>query len=260
MNGTKLLWLFLLISLNALSQNAGTTSIKFDEEEYDFGKVKINTKVSHVFYFTNTGKKPLKLLKVTSSCGCTTPQWDSIPVAPGKRGSITVLFECFPLEKVFSKTITIESNADHKTNFLDIKGSCYDEYKAQKERYKIPSGRLLFETIHIDFDKIYNNNTQVQRQINFFNNSDDTITVNGFQVPEYIECASAPNVIHPHKEAVIYINYNATLNKTFGFKLDKLKMLTNDKDLPDKFLAVSADIQEYFDTTYQNNARIFLKE
>lgn len=260
MRSIIILLTLLFFSTFIFSQEQGATTLKFDEEEFDFGDVKINAFTSHVFYFTNTGRKPLTLRKVTSSCGCTTPQWDSLPVAPGKKGSITVLFQCFPLEKKFTKTITIESNAEPTKNFLDIKGACIDIYKTQKEKYKLPAGSFLFDNTHINFDKLYNNETLTQMQMSFFNNSDDTISIFEFRTPAHIQCAAQPNIVLPHAEARVLINYNASLNPILGFKLDRFHMLTNDKDMPDKTLFVSAEIMEYFDTTVQNNAVLFLKE
>ena len=40
--------------------------------EYDFGKVKEDTDNPAVFKVTNTGKNPLVIEKVSTSCGCTT--------------------------------------------------------------------------------------------------------------------------------------------------------------------------------------------
>lgn len=255
-----LLILLIFFSEMIYSQKNAISTIKFETEEFDFGDIKINERTSYTFYFTNTGNTTIKLKNVTASCGCTTPQWDSLPIAPGKKGSILVVFQCFPLEKTFNKFITVESNAEPSTNHLEIKGKCIDIYKSQKLKYTIPSGRLLFDVTHVNYDKIYNNVTLKQKEIRYFNNSEDTITVYEFSTPPYLICASAPNVILPYREGVIFMNYNASLNPTFGFKMDKFKMITNDKDFPEKTLFVSAEILEYFDTSMQNNATIFLKE
>lgn len=257
---TVLIIFFLVLMESGWSQTTSKATIKFDEEMFDFGSVVISVKTAHEFYFTNTGKKPINLKKVTASCGCTTPQWDSLPVQPGMKGKIIVFFECFPLEKSFDKSITIESNAEPSIQVLEIKGRCVDPYKTQKSRNTLPIGRLLFGQTHVNFDKIYNNVTLKQKEISFFNNSDDTIKVDEFQTPAYLLCAASPSVLLPHQEGVIYLNYNATLVNEFGFKLEKFKMITDDTDFPIKWLTVSADILEYFDTTHQNNATLFLKE
>ncbi len=257
---TSFLLFFVCTPFLSYTQNHSGASLNFEEDKFDFGNVKINTKVSHIFYFTNTSKKPLRLKKVTASCGCTTPLWDSTLIAPGSQGSITVVFECFPLEKIFSKTITVESSAESTLYYIDIRGKCVDIYKATKEKFSQPLGKLNFESTHSNFDFLYNNSSLVQKQLQYFNASDDTIVVYEFNTPSYIQCASSPNIILPHQLGSVIINYNASMNPDFGFKLDKIVMRTNDLEMPDKLLYASADILEYFDSTIQNRGHILLRE
>ncbi len=257
---TSFLLFFVCTPFLSYTQNHSDASLNFEEDKFDFGNVKINTKVSHIFYFTNTSKKPLRLKKVSASCGCTTPLWDSTLIAPGSQGSITVVFECFPLEKIFSKTITVESSAESTLYYIDIRGKCVDIYKATKEKFSQPLGKLNFESTHSNFDFLYNNSSLVQKQLQYFNASDDTIVVYEFNTPSYIQCASSPNIILPHQLGSVIINYNASMNPDFGFKLDKIVMRTNDLEMPDKLLYASADILEYFDSTIQNRGHILLRE
>jgi len=251
---------FIFFLGRSLAQSYQGPVLKLDEQSFNFGNVKIKSKTMHEFYYTNIGRKSLKLLNFTSSCGCTTPKWDSLPIQPGQKGKITVTFECFPIEKTFSKTISIESNTDPSLSLIEINGTCIDPYKDQKERYNKFIGSIGFVNTHIDFDKVYNNVTLTQKLFYFFNNSDDTIRVSGFITPEHILCAASPDVILPHQEGSIITNYNANLNSNFGFGIDRIKMLTNDIDLPEKNLVISSTVMEFFDTTQINNSSLFLSE
>lgn len=64
--------------------------IKFKSEVHDFGTLKEGDKAEHVFEFVNTGKKPITIQNVQTTCGCTSPAWSKEPVAPGKKGQVTV--------------------------------------------------------------------------------------------------------------------------------------------------------------------------
>lgn len=86
------------------------TTIKFDQENFDFKDIKKGDKVSHVFTFTNTGKKPLILSSVVPTCGCTTPEYTKTPVAPGKKGSITANFNSSNFEGTVHKTVKVYGN------------------------------------------------------------------------------------------------------------------------------------------------------
>jgi hypothetical protein len=90
------------------------TRIKFDEETYDFKEIKKGEEVTHIFKFTNVGKRPLIISEVRPSCGCTTPKYTKEPVAPGKKGSITVTFDSSNFEGTVLKTVAVSGNFETK--------------------------------------------------------------------------------------------------------------------------------------------------
>ncbi len=70
--------------------NAAQAEITFEKLEHDYGKVVQGGDGVTQFKYTNTGKVPLVLSKVRSSCGCTVPSWSKEPLMPGQSASITV--------------------------------------------------------------------------------------------------------------------------------------------------------------------------
>ena len=103
-----------------------TTTLKFDEETYDWGKVMDGDKVTHVFKFKNTGNEPLIISNAKGSCGCTVPEWPKDAIAPGKSGEIKVVFDSKGKGAVGgkedSKRVTITANTDPVETYLTIKG------------------------------------------------------------------------------------------------------------------------------------------
>lgn len=96
--------------------------IDFKETIYDFGQVSLKKgRVSHEFVFTNAGDKNLTITNARADCGCTRPQYDDSPVAPGKSGAVNVTF--VPNSKGhFSKKVTITTNGNPRKARLIIKG------------------------------------------------------------------------------------------------------------------------------------------
>jgi len=87
-------------------------SITFDKTEHDFGEIVNGTPVETVFSYTNTGKAPLVITDIKSSCGCTVPKdWSNEPLAPGASSKFTVKFNGKGANKV-SKTITVTANTE----------------------------------------------------------------------------------------------------------------------------------------------------
>lgn len=88
--------------------------IKFIEDTYDFKDIKKGEKVTHIFKFTNIGKRPLLISEVRPSCGCTTPKYTKEPVYPGKKGEVTVTFDSSNFEGEVVKIIAISGNFETK--------------------------------------------------------------------------------------------------------------------------------------------------
>jgi hypothetical protein len=104
------------------NDDLGLTSMKFDKEEIDLGKVKKGSKTKAVFTVTNTGKNPLNITNVQPSCGCTTASKPEKPIPPGQSDKIEVFFEPKPEQlDEQNKSVTITANTDPAVVVLKFK-------------------------------------------------------------------------------------------------------------------------------------------
>ncbi|MFT6994111.1 MAG: hypothetical protein ACJA1P_000842 [Maribacter sp.] len=119
----KKLVLFLFVGLLGFSLAAQDVAakIEFKTETVDYGEITKGSDGIRVFEFTNTGKTPLIISDVRSSCGCTIPKKPEDPIMPGKTGEIQVKYDTNRVGPI-RKAITVISNADTPTKVLKIKG------------------------------------------------------------------------------------------------------------------------------------------
>ena len=128
----KVLFIFslLLISWTAVfaqtnpppaHENPDAPVIFFEETLYDYGTIEQGGDGSHNFIYKNTGKEPLILSKVRSSCGCTIPKWSREPLLNGQQDTIKVTYDTRRLGS-FSKTVSIFSNAKKAMEVVRIQG------------------------------------------------------------------------------------------------------------------------------------------
>lgn len=101
--------------------NSDLPEIKFEEEEFDFGKITQGEIVSHAFTFKNTGSKNLIISGASGSCGCTVPHWPKEPIRAGEENKINVVFSSEGKSGIQDKTITIITNCEPATRILRIK-------------------------------------------------------------------------------------------------------------------------------------------
>ena len=119
-----ILFLFLLgISFIGFGQNSNDTKpvFKFEKELINYGKIIQNSNGNRVFEFTNTGKSPLIIKEIITSCDCAIPKKPSAPIMPGEKGKITVSYDTSK-PGGFSKQITIFSNAKKSRKIIRIRG------------------------------------------------------------------------------------------------------------------------------------------
>lgn len=95
--------------------------LEFESDFHDFGRVIQGEKVSFGFKFTNTGKSDLIISGVSSSCGCTVPDFPKTPIKPGNSHKIDVKFDSEGRRGYQNKTVTISSNTQPSTRVIRIK-------------------------------------------------------------------------------------------------------------------------------------------
>jgi hypothetical protein len=107
------------------SDTTGAPAITFAETSHDFGTIKEkNGWVEHSFTYTNSGTAPLAIVTVSASCGCTKPEFDAKPLAPGKKGKIKVRFTPEGSKGEFSRKVIVRTNVKGRDGkaVLTIKG------------------------------------------------------------------------------------------------------------------------------------------
>jgi hypothetical protein len=101
---------------------AQPSEIKFDEKEFDFGKIAVGESVDYTFTFENVGEHPLLIHSVKAGCGCTIPEnWPKFPVLPGETGKIDVEFVSKNAGKT-KKYISVIANTRPAAIRLYLKG------------------------------------------------------------------------------------------------------------------------------------------
>lgn len=97
------------------------SEISFEKLHHDYGEIFQSDNGEYEFKFTNTGKEPLILTDVRSSCGCTVPEWPRNPILPGQSSSVKVKYNTNIVGPI-NRQVTITSNAANSPSILRISG------------------------------------------------------------------------------------------------------------------------------------------
>ncbi len=94
----------------------------FDKTEHDFGTIEQGDVVDTKFSFKNTGDKPLVIVNIKGSCGCTVPNdWPRNAILPGESGSFGVKFNSRGKKGQNNKSITVTCNSEKGREVVRIK-------------------------------------------------------------------------------------------------------------------------------------------
>lgn len=102
--------------------NPNAPQMIFKKTVHDFGTINEGGNGICDFSFTNSGKEPLIIVSVKSSCGCTIPEYPQKPILPGKTDVIKVKYDT-QRNGPINRTVTIVSNSKNSPVVLSIKGN-----------------------------------------------------------------------------------------------------------------------------------------
>lgn len=122
---------------NSNVANTKLTNMSFKNKVHDFEEILAGKSVSTLFEFSNTGESPLLIKEVTTSCGCTVPEWPKEVIQPNGKGTIKIVYDAkYPGR--FNKTVTVVYNGKNSPLELTIKG----EVPYPKKEAKFTSNKI----------------------------------------------------------------------------------------------------------------------
>ncbi len=102
----------LTLSAAAIAQEAapaGGPRLTLVDPLKDFGTVARGAKIEWDFTIRNTGDKPLEILSVQPTCGCTVAEFDKV-IQPGSTGKVHAVVDTTQFSGPITKGITVTSN------------------------------------------------------------------------------------------------------------------------------------------------------
>ncbi|HJA98099.1 MAG TPA: DUF1573 domain-containing protein [Candidatus Alistipes avicola] len=224
-----LLYIFLLTStLTGFSQ----PKLVFDEPSWDFGTIReTDGPVFHRFVCRNEGDIPGIILEVTSTCGCTRPEFSRKPIMPGQSGVVTVTYDPTNRPGTFSREVAVFTVDRKIAAKLRVSGEVIGRPKTPQELYPVDCGQgLRIDCEYHSFSNICHGRTTLT-EIGYINLSDRPVTLelrpkqaSGFLDAEY------PRQIAPHEKGVFTFSYTLAQDASYyGTIQEVLELLVNGK-------------------------------
>ncbi len=243
-----LLLLSILISL-AVSPLAAEAQgkIEFRNTSHNFGDIQeMGGHKRAYFVFKNTGNLPAKIAHVQASCGCTTPQWTKEAVNPGDTGFVIAEYNPHGRPGIFSKNLTVTSDAEPSTYQLKITGKVLEKPKTAEDLYTDTLGpELSMVTRYLAMGMTSPSYGSREDYYKLYNPTDHPVTVTvDSKLPKGMTVRFDSATIPPKKEATMAIKLEGPERKAYGYVQDDIYLKIAGKTTYRRKLEVSAMLEE----------------
>ncbi|HTH56391.1 MAG TPA: DUF1573 domain-containing protein [Cyclobacteriaceae bacterium] len=243
----RYVFLVFLFFLSSVSFGQFSEPLIFREKIHDFGNiVEQDGPATFEFVVSNKSTRPVKIVNVQPSCGCTTPDWTKEPIAVNATGFIKASYDPKGRPGYFDKTLTVTTDWDGQPILLRIKGNVINPETANTPAlFTAAVGNLRFKSKSFNVGKVFINLDTEPAVFPFRNAGKDSIHFKGYVAPRYIK-VSLPKVVAPDQVANIKIAFDAKLKNQYGFTSENVELKTDDTEFPEKAFSVFATTEEYF--------------
>jgi len=129
-----------MLTMVVFGQAKADDVIKLNTEKHDFGKVKQNVPPVYYFEIKNISEKPVVVENTWASCGCTTPDKITEPIAPGTTVKLKVQYSAAALN-AFTKDVYIKIAGIDQPKTVQITGevldaAAFDTWAKDKDKSK----------------------------------------------------------------------------------------------------------------------------
>ncbi len=243
----KKLFLFSLLAFAYNAHSQITTIVKFKKLIHDFGNIKEESEsVSCVFSFVNISDKPISIMKVETSCGCTTPEYSKNEIKPGDTGYVKAIYGTTGRPGNFNKNLFVYFNSLTDFQRLIIKGNVVasTRYSKKPNDYTTTYANVAFTQTIAQFPSILNTETKYA-YIKLYNYNGYPIKfLRADNVPEYAEVIFNDSVLKVDDSMTITIKVDGSKVPVFGDKYTSVTLITDDAGSENKNIYIHTNLKK----------------
>lgn len=212
----------ILISAAATAAYA-SESVQWLETNHNFGAFDENMgRVSTVFRFVNTGTEPVSIVAARASCGCTAPEYDRAPVAPGDTAAVTVTYDPAGRPGRFSKYVAVDFSYEGSRQKLTIEGTVVGNSASVAQQYpaectsmlRLSRGAAMMgDVVKGQLKTLF---------LKAYNASHDSIRPSVSNLPKYVSVTVAPERVAPGEQCSFIFYFRSDRCPLYGLVSDTL--------------------------------------
>ena len=231
----------------------------FETYEWDFGTIdEADGPVMHTFRFANISNNPIQIDNVATSCGCTTVQYSTEPIAGGDYGELTVVFDPSRTEGRVFREVEIFTKDRRNYASLSIFADVNPIPMGLEQIYPhLLAGTVKTNAKRCNFGYITQGET-VTRVVRVANVGDKasklSVVTTGNRYGMSVEC---PESIGPQETVSIHITYKIpTGKKYFGMARDTVWVVADGAKSQEPIVVNALRVEKFNDSDKKPVMRI----
>lgn len=183
--------------------------------------------MSVAFRMVNTGAEPVSIVKARASCGCTSPDYTTEPIAPGDTASVTVTYDPAGRPGRFTKYVSVSLSDGSAATKLYIRGSVVGAPQTVAKRYPQQCTPEIMLSRDILMTGEVNKGMQRTVFLEAYNRSTDTIHPLVTRAPAYYTIKPTPEAVAPGEQLSFICYFNSGKCPLYGMVTDTIYIAPN---------------------------------
>lgn len=194
-------------------------------------------KVTCVYMAVNDGDSAVVVLDARANCGCTRPEYDRKPIAPGDTLKMAVTYDADGRPGRFNKQVKVTTNAINATTVLILRGTVVGNSNTLQSRYpiEVKSARLSNDITAFGTTR---KGRVLASAVNIYNTSGDTLRPMVKDMPAVLNATFSPQVIPPGEQGTLSLTAYTDRTDAWGTVEDSLYLVV-DSRCPDEVKKIS---------------------
>lgn len=211
----------------ALGAWGGGPKVEWLETVHDFGAFReVDGVASTRFRFVNVGDEPLVVTGARANCGCTTPKFPTVAVAPGDTSWVEAAYDPDGRPGRFTKKVYVDMNTDPARSTLTIKGSVIGSPTSLSGRYPVDAGALRLANPAALLGVVSKGHVKSVFE-GAYNVSTDTLSPVVKDQPEWLEVKTVPERVAPGEQVSFNFYVKADRIGSWDIVTDTVTIVTD---------------------------------
>lgn len=230
----------ILSFLASIAMGATAQTIQATHSVVDLGQVQYCRPTSGTFELKNAGKKPMKITRVDTGCGCVVATYPENTINSGEKFALTVTYDARMMGH-FDKVIEVYNDLTDKPLQIDLRGQVVEEVVDFVGDFPFKLGEMTADCNYVEFEDVRLGEV-LQQRFHIYNPTSKAVYPQIMHLPPYLKAEVSPSKVGSRRSAEVTLTLDSRHIREYGLTQTQVYLGANpgEKVSASKEIGVSA--------------------